>query len=400
MADIPATMTQQGRKWKMGRVHWIVIIVLSFTFVRLIGPKQNYLITNDTSMEAVNRTTSVVDISNAAIAYSELISNISAKLGAVEMTSTTSGNEIKTNLEHETISNATEIAQLRNPKLVEQLVGDMGNQLSISKHNTNTLNATKIAQVHNATNVAPLGGEMGNQLSMIEHDTITSNATKIAKLHNATLVVQLGGEMGNQLQFIASAIAIKRMAKKHGINANIVLRHQDAGKWVGARTATQKCFIKTRDMDFEAANTKEFNLLKASQDKWLGTTNSTFMYITNSHEINEIEESLAFWKYLLDGAEPPVVELSNPSPVSLPFLHVQQYITNSLLDLHFDHIREFFQFDYERCCKLRADPDETVLVSKTLYNCHLLSIARCSNFIFLQHMRMFLKEMPKRGKGE
>mmetsp|Transcript_1292 Transcript_1292/g.2732 ORF Transcript_1292/g.2732 Transcript_1292/m.2732 type:complete len:283 (+) Transcript_1292:119-967(+) len=195
-------------------------------------------------------------------------------------------------------------------------------------------------------------------------------------VHNASMVIQLGGEMGNQLSMISVGLALRRQARYLGIHAQIVLRHQDHSKWMRAREATQTCFIKTKSMDFEAANTEEFSQISKAQTDWLGK-NNTFLFIDNESTNEDMDHSLKYWKEVLDRQDRPSVVLKNASPVSVPHLFVNRYIKNEQLDLHFDDIRDFFRFDHERCCKLRASAEEIVL-----------------------HMRLFLTEMPRRGRCE
>lgn len=199
--------------------------------------------------------------------------------------------------------------------------------------------------------------------------------SKIGNTKNASIVVQLGGEMGNNLQIISFGFCLKLVAAKVGINATIVLRHQDHSKWLRGRENTQACFIKTREMDFEAANTAEFDLLKRAQDEWLGD-NATFLKITNTFEYDEIDDSLSYWKSLLTTeTPPPIVKMAAPSPVSIPFLWAGRYIKDFWVDKFYDDIRELLVFDYTKCCKLQAEPDETVL-----------------------HIRGYTTEMPGAGK--
>mmetsp|Transcript_1291 Transcript_1291/g.2730 ORF Transcript_1291/g.2730 Transcript_1291/m.2730 type:complete len:433 (+) Transcript_1291:114-1412(+) len=193
-------------------------------------------------------------------------------------------------------------------------------------------------------------------------------------VHNASMVIQLGGEMGNQLSMISVGLALRQQARYLGIHARIVLRHQDHSKWMRAREATQTCFIKTKSMDFEAANTEEFSQISKAQTDWLGK-NNTFLFIDNESTNEDMDHSLKYWKEVLDRQDRPSVVLKNASPVSVPHLFVNRYIKNEQLDLHFDDIRDFFRFDHERCCKLRASAEEIVL-----------------------HMRLFLTEMPRRGR--
>ncbi|KAL7473359.1 hypothetical protein ACHAXS_013949 [Conticribra weissflogii] len=180
-------------------------------------------------------------------------------------------------------------------------------------------------------------------------------------MHNASMVIQLGGEMGNQLSMISVGLALRQQARYHGIHARLVLRHQDHSKWMRARDATQKCFINTRSMDFEEANTEGFNQIAKAQTDWLGSKNNTLLLVDNEHTNEEMEQSLKYWKEVLDRQDRPSA-LENASPVAVPYLFVKRYIKNEQLDLHFDEIRDFFRFDHDRCCKLRASAEEIVLV--------------------------------------
>ena len=197
---------------------------------------------------------------------------------------------------------------------------------------------------------------------------------------NATLVVKLGGEMGNNLIIFATARVAQIIASEtYNVSAEWVIQHQNSSKWVRAAKNMQQCFPHFRSLDFAAANTPDFEeTLEQAQTRWLGNDHASRLLVHHQGgfpDMKMVRASLTYWRSLIDGKEPPNVNLGNPLPVKMPYLTVSAYSPTSFIDWYLDDLRELFAFDYKACCKLRPDPDESVL-----------------------HLRNFLTEMPNLGK--
>ena len=205
-----------------------------------------------------------------------------------------------------------------------------------------------------------------------------------------TIVVQLSGELGNQVLKMGEGFCIKRMVEtKLGIKTEIKLRHQDLSKWKRAMEATKAVFPNTRGLDFEEANTKEFDEARSVQKSWLQSL------AEERKDLDWTDRSILERKYCDKMNGKQCMEtllnmlnqtwyLERPSfhgektSYSIPHVYTNDFMADECLDLVYNDLREFFTIDEEKVCKLIPDPDETVL-----------------------HLRNFKAEMPRvwRSKG-
>eukprot|EP00980_Cylindrotheca_fusiformis_P027273 scaffold19673_cov61-Cylindrotheca_fusiformis.AAC.1 len=85
-----------------------------------------------------------------------------------------------------------------------------------------------------------------------------------------TIVVQLQGELGNMIYKIASGLCFQYYIENNlGLKTKLMLRSQNHPKWKRAMTWTKQAFPKTRQFDFRAANTEEFDHARNLQEQWL-----------------------------------------------------------------------------------------------------------------------------------
>jgi hypothetical protein len=71
--------------------------------------------------------------------------------------------------------------------------------------------------------------------------------TSYFDIDDPTILVQLGGELANHLGYIARAFGLVWwLEREYGVRSNIVLRHQEASKWISARTDLTRCFPYVR----------------------------------------------------------------------------------------------------------------------------------------------------------
>jgi hypothetical protein len=187
--------------------------------------------------------------------------------------------------------------------------------------------------------------------------TATDTATNT---QSATIVVQLSGEMGNQLSKIAHGHALFLWLKREfGLDATIILRHQERPKWLRARDSVQKCFPATRSYDFSAANTLEFENRSRQQSAWLG---SSLDAINNHESVANVSRALQLFAHF-NRSEVHEQHSSSNSNISLPFLYSNLLVMDDLfMDRFYDDYRELFRFD-PACCQHRPEPDESVFVS-------------------------------------
>jgi hypothetical protein len=188
----------------------------------------------------------------------------------------------------------------------------------------------------------------------------TANTDTATNTQSATIVVQLSGEMGNQLSKIAHGHALFLWLKREfGLEATVILRHQEKPKWLSARENVQKCFPATRSYDFSAANTLEFQNRSRQQSAWLG---SSLDSINNPESVANVSRALQlFAQFNRSGVHEQ--HSSSNSNISLPFLYSDLLVMDDLfMDRFYDDYRELFRFD-PACCQHRPEPDESVFVS-------------------------------------
>ena len=186
---------------------------------------------------------------------------------------------------------------------------------------------------------------------------------------NATIVVHLSGEMGNHLSILAKALVVKLVAaERHGITAEIKLRHQPHPKWVKGRDAIQKCFPNLQNFNFTAANTDAFNDFSIEQDRLLVQNNwdpAKLRLDSDLDDRNAIGDALSYWKRIIESPFSFEINVNASVPVAFPFLTVASWCPLDMLDLYLSQIRSFLEFDKAACCRIKPDPDESVFVRAT-----------------------------------
>ena len=182
------------------------------------------------------------------------------------------------------------------------------------------------------------------------------------------IVIQLSGEMGNQLCHLAHGYGLSLwLEREFNTSSYLVLRHQDHNKWLTARAATQDLFPFTRTLNFEEANTDEFNQKLKIQQDWLGSTDSVVLDGINYDNVTDpnTQPMQAALQLVVDRAIMPPSHSAggDDGVISLPFLYSTAFVTtNVFVDRYYQEYRDLFQLDTSKC-HLRPDPDETVFVS-------------------------------------
>jgi hypothetical protein len=225
-------------------------------------------------------------------------------------------------------------------------------------------------------------------------DTVTNT-------QRATIVVQLSGEMGNQLSKIAHGHALFLWLKREfGLDATIVLRHQERPKWLRARESVQKCFPATRSYDFSAANTLEFENRYKQQSAWLG---SSLDAINNPESVANVSRALQLFAQF-NRSEVHEQHSSSNSNISLPFLYSNRMVMLDLfMDRFYNDYRELFRFD-PACCQHRPEPDESVFVSvvrettSSIPWCFAHIVVRCVFFIALAALSQLCQGDAEKSK--
>lgn len=159
------------------------------------------------------------------------------------------------------------------------------------------------------------------------------------------------------------------LQREYGVSTEIMLQRQNANKWRRARNSVVGCFPTFRDWNFETeAFTNYFKMDRvADRKKWFGMEGDTLLNQFNAKGNPEmVEKSLAFFANLTAAAvQNETMSAANDNhTITMPYLHARAMLsTDFYVDKFYHDLREYMRFDSEKCCKLRADPDESVFVS-------------------------------------
>jgi len=246
---------------------------------------------------------------------------------------------------------------------------ELANQQLRTRHNNETASTSNTSAPHVSAAV-----HVANETTTTEAPSTVSKNESINDAHilhnttrNATIVVFLSGEMGNHLSILAKAWSVRLLAQKqYGIFAELVLRHQSHPKWIYGRDAIQKCFPKLREYNFSAANTNAFEELAREQERLLvkGKWDPARLKLdSDQDDKNTLNDSLLYWKSILDSPSLASIETDAAAGISFPFLSVASWCPLDMLDQYLEQIRSFFEFDKKVCCRIQPDPDESVFVS-------------------------------------
>lgn len=153
----------------------------------------------------------------------------------------------------------------------------------------------------------------------------------------ATIVVQLSGEMGNNMCKLAQGHALSQWLKElTGLPTELVLRHQDASKWIGAAKDMRQCFPAFRHADFEQGNTPEFDTGVNLQKNRYGNNIHEMFYSGINSKDNRwvtpeiIEPTLRLFSELIRHDNKSQALLKEPRRnISVPFLYANKYVESA-----------------------------------------------------------------------
>lgn len=242
---------------------------------------------------------------------------------------------------------------------------------TVVSNQANTANETQATTANNQASKANATVNQHSTPSIQKANSTMSSKSNRTGLMNSTIVVQLHGEMGNHLYGLAQAIAVQQEAQdKYGIKARLVLGHkrgQPEYKWKSSRDNIQKCFPRLRDFDFTGANTNEIDSLASFQNQQLEERNLTTLN-DKGKGADEImpNDALSVWKTLL---ETPQLNGSASGSITIPFFTVSYFAEWDALDMSFDKIKSFLEFDRQACCREIPETDESVFVSFNTWLC-------------------------------
>jgi hypothetical protein len=191
-----------------------------------------------------------------------------------------------------------------------------------------------------------------------------------------SIVIELSGEMANNLCKLAAGKSLQLWAKReYGIDTNLVLR-KEYPDLVGALEKVKTCFPRFRSVDFMEGNGPVFDNRNEQQREMFGINQSSLFRVTTAR-VDDIENTLSTLSNVLrtnmnannnnnnNRMITSHVEIEN-NTITLPFLYVSYLaLIDVWVDNSYEDLQQFLAFNRSECCKLTADPDETVFVSST-----------------------------------
>jgi hypothetical protein len=184
-----------------------------------------------------------------------------------------------------------------------------------------------------------------------------------------TIIVQLSGELGNHLSKIAHGYGVQRMLEdKFGIKAKLVMRHQDHPKWQRTPPILQACYPNLADWNYEEANSEEFVIRKKQQEEWLTKEQQETLARINGIQVYHgdiiteeiLLEAMNLFDSLLQSKTKPLIDQN--ATISLPFLTIDTFSVNFVVDKYYDEIRALFALNESACCPRIPPPTESVFV--------------------------------------
>jgi len=174
-----------------------------------------------------------------------------------------------------------------------------------------------------------------------------------------SIVTQLTGEMGTNLHYIACSRGFQIILKKRkGIDTNMKIRHQEKDKWVRGYSNIQRCFPKMKKWDFSFANTDEFSIAHEQQNKWL---DSIGIKEPEAKGRKKSKDWVDYYTDIVNNAPPESLTTHINGKIAIPHLiQNRSSVATEFIDKYLAEIRDLFEFDHNKCCRLKPDPDEAV----------------------------------------
>lgn len=171
-----------------------------------------------------------------------------------------------------------------------------------------------------------------------------------------------------------------------------MLKHEKSRLWTVARDSVQQCFPNFRNWEFDTeAYTSYFGKRKGRMKNWIGKNEVKVLHHVNSKNPTYITQALDYFaKQTARAIEDETIAKENDNhTISVPFLHssILQHI-DMYTDKYYDDLIPLMQFDDEKCCKMKPDPDETVFVSCCLLLWYIVHRKQLM-LSFLTHLLFF-----------
>ena len=147
-----------------------------------------------------------------------------------------------------------------------------------------------------------------------------------------------------------------------------MLQHENSKKWTRGRDSVQQCFPTFRDWEFEtdAYHTDYFRERGKVAMAWMGKGNMKKLgKINTPNTVSDVDQALTLFADKTALAMQTLSEENSDNhTITVPYLRSDILMHSYMyIDKYYDDLREYMQFDYDNCCKLKPDPDESVFVS-------------------------------------
>lgn len=181
-----------------------------------------------------------------------------------------------------------------------------------------------------------------------------------------SIVVQLSGELGNNLDKFAHGICLKEwLMDEFQQQSNLIIRHQNVGKWVNGFHNARRCFPWTRQFDWRAGNTPAIDrVLKNPNDDADHTEWWNSVQGVNSDNETVVHYALQQAVRMYKGRPVNNRTIDLGVNLTVPWLYASSFVHYHVcMDRYYDIIVDRLRFDTAACCKQIPEPDESVFVS-------------------------------------
>ena len=281
-------------------------------------------------------------------------------------------------------STSISIRRKSRMRVLVSLLVCLGIVLHQVKFETHSIHAAVRAYV--VASSAEKGDEIHNNHFNATQQAFSSEESSSLQLFSfpvqPTIVVQLSGELGNHLSKIAPAYGVQLLLKeKYGMDAKLVMRHQDHSKWTKTPPILRQCFPKLAHWDYEEGNSEEFLERQRQQAEWLASRHQQQQQQQQAilDRVNGIPAAVPFGNRILteEILDEPLrlfrsllIERNatqntsfvddETATISLPFLYMDTFSVHFMVDRYYDEIRKLSSSmrlpAVPACCQVPTNP--------------------------------------------
>jgi hypothetical protein len=214
------------------------------------------------------------------------------------------------------------------------------------------------------------------QFRLVSDRTVTPTLSRI--FINISIIVDLSGELGNHLNHIAHGRAIQQILENsHGIVSHLVLRrNSNDEKYRRTQRQLKRCFPNLRHLDFhdpKSSTITSQKTLDRIQSTILGQEQARALFLDGGASLANTQQAAAALATLALNKTVLLHQDQSIRGTSFPFLRTSAMINREMMDVFYDDIRAFFEFDEAACCSVDDLPDPNISVfvgpSNLLHRC-------------------------------